>query len=250
MHSGPLLPSGGPVEDRRNVASLAGGSSLPVPSSQPSPLDARDPWTDPSNSTSTSPLDPSPSWIDPAIAASLAASLSASASISASASAAPLDRTSRPDTANAIVVHTGNMKKYLGTVPVAARPLGAAALASGGRRIVFAVEDVDRAPETGQESAATRTDASAVPHTDASAVPHTDATAVPRMDASANASAPADTAAGEAADRDASSAHPSAAPDSEKEQARNGIRKGKIEVWTCWGKQRAEPRRTMSMMLR
>ena len=134
------------------------------------------------------------------------------------------------------------MKKYLGTVPVAARPLGAAALASGGRRIVFAVEDVDRATGTDQEFA--------VPRTDASAVPHTDATAVPRMDASANASARADTTADEAADRDASSADPSVAPDSEKEQARNGIRKGRIEVWTCWGKQRAEPRRTMSMMLR
>ncbi|KAL1673486.1 hypothetical protein EV122DRAFT_222588 [Schizophyllum commune] len=236
VHSGPSLHSGGPIEDRRHLASLAGGSSLPSSSSQPSPLDARDPWTHSSTSTSTSPLDPSPSWIDPAIATSLAASRSISATISTSTSistsAAPLDRTSRPDTANAIVVHTGNMKKYLGTVPVAARPLGAAALASGGRRIVFAVEDVDRAPETDQESAVTH------------------ATAVPRMDASANASASADTTTGEAADRDASSADPSAAPDSEKEQARNGIRKGRIEVWTCWGKQRAEPRRTMSMILR
>ncbi|KAL1718975.1 hypothetical protein EV715DRAFT_199816 [Schizophyllum commune] len=213
VHSGPPLPSGGPVEDRRHVASLAGGLSLPSSSSQPSPLDTHDPWADSSVSTS--------------ISASRSTSASISASFSISTSATPLDPDAHPDTANAIVVHTGNMKKYLGTVPVAARPLGAAALASGGRRIVFAVEDVDRAPETDQESAVTRTDASAVLHTDA-----------------------ADTSAGEPASRDASSADPSAAPDSEKEQARNGIRKGRIEVWTCWGKQRAEPRRTMSMMLR
>ncbi|KAL1752866.1 hypothetical protein FB107DRAFT_219083 [Schizophyllum commune] len=227
VHSGPSLPtSGGPVEDRRHLASLAGGSSLPSSSSQPSPLDARDPWTDPSTSTSTSPLNPSPSWTDPAIATSTSP-LDPVHAPSIPTIATPLDPDARPDTANAIVVHTGNMKKYLGTVPVAARPLGAAALASGGRRIVFAVEDVDRAPETDQEFAVPRTDASAVPRTDA-----------------------ADTTADEAADRDASSADPSAAQDSEKDQARNGIRKGRIEVWTCWGKQRAEPRRTMSMMLR
>lgn len=73
----------------------------------------------------------------------------------------------RPDTSNAVVVHTGALRKYLGTVPVSATPLGACALASMGRKIVFAVPDT-----------------------------------------------------------------------------------GKIEVWTCWGKQRAEPRRTLSMMLR
>ncbi|KAL1743088.1 WD40-repeat-containing domain protein [Schizophyllum fasciatum] len=77
---------------------------------------------------------------------------------------APQDR---PDTSNAVVVHTGNVRKYLGTVPISETPLGACALASMGRKIVFAV------PE-----------------------------------------------------------------------------KGKIEVWTCWGRQRTEPRRTMPMMLR